>query len=97
MYTEYWLSITNWAIYITGAFLDVFLEAAFVFISRFCCMASTSESIVSQHLYWRHFLTLRKGEHHGKDDTQVAVGRREGQVVFQLERSLYYCQKSVYC
>ena len=55
----------------------------------FIYITSTSKSIVSQHLYWRHFLTLRKGEHHRKDDTQVAVGRREGQVGFQFERSSY--------
>ena len=60
-------------------------------------IASTSETIVSQHLYRRHFLTLRKGKCHGKEDTQVIVGRRDGQVVFQLERSSYYCLKSVHC
>ena len=43
------------------------------------------------------FSNLARREYHGKDDTQLAVGRREGQVVFQLERSLYYCKKSVYC
>ena len=33
----------------------------------------------------------------GKDAAQVAVGRREGQVAFQIERSLCYCLYSVHC
>ena len=64
--------------------------------THFMLQSSTGESIVETFILM-FFPTLHKGEYHGKDGAQVAIGCRVGQVVLQLECSLYYHLKSIHC